>query len=79
MFISCPFAYILNSLFDMDGTLVNSLAGVTAAWEVFKRDYPDKALNVTEILSRGSYFMFRATFSAYNLVAHRNSWYPDSG
>lgn len=63
----------------MDGTLVNSLAGVTAAWEVFKRDYPDKALNVTEILSRGSYFMFRATLNAYNLVAHRNSWYPDRG
>ncbi|KAJ7284016.1 HAD-like domain-containing protein [Mycena rebaudengoi] len=27
-------------LFDMDGTLVDSTAGVTGAWDVFKRSYP---------------------------------------
>jgi len=38
-------------LFDMDGTLVDSVAGVTAAWEVFAKKYPDKDINVRDILS----------------------------
>lgn len=36
-------------LFDMDGTLVDSTAGVVGAWETFAETYP--GLNVTEILS----------------------------
>ncbi|KAK1231801.1 DL-glycerol-3-phosphatase [Marasmius sp. AFHP31] len=37
------------ALFDMDGTLVDSAAGVTGAWEVFKQKYPH--INVQDILS----------------------------
>ncbi|KAJ6490395.1 HAD-like domain-containing protein [Mycena vitilis] len=36
-------------LFDMDGTLVNSTAGVEGAWAVFKKSYPD--IDVHDILS----------------------------
>ncbi|KAJ7068483.1 HAD-like domain-containing protein [Mycena amicta] len=36
-------------LFDMDGTLVDSTAGVEGAWDVFKRSYPD--IDVADILS----------------------------
>ncbi|KAJ3576188.1 hypothetical protein NP233_g600 [Leucocoprinus birnbaumii] len=36
-------------LFDMDGTLVDSTAGVVGAWETFKESYPD--IDVSEILS----------------------------
>ncbi|TFK55441.1 HAD-like protein [Heliocybe sulcata] len=36
-------------LFDMDGTLVDSTAGVVGAWETFAEKYP--GLNVTEILN----------------------------
>jgi len=36
-------------LFDMDGTLVDSTAGVVGAWEAFAETYP--GLNVTEILN----------------------------
>ncbi|KAJ4478321.1 phosphatase [Lentinula aciculospora] len=36
-------------LFDMDGTLVNSMAGLVGAWELFKQKYPD--INVEDILS----------------------------
>ncbi|KAJ6539536.1 HAD-like domain-containing protein [Mycena capillaripes] len=36
-------------LFDMDGTLVDSKAGVEGAWDVFKISYP--SIDVTEILS----------------------------
>lgn len=39
----------LSSLFDMDGTLVNSTAGVIGAWEVFRQSYPD--IDVNYILS----------------------------
>ncbi|KAG5651377.1 hypothetical protein H0H81_008876 [Sphagnurus paluster] len=28
-------------LFDMDGTLVDSTAGVIGAWELFRKKYPD--------------------------------------
>ena len=38
-----------GSLFDMDGTLVNSTAGVVGAWEVFAQSYP--GLDVHNILS----------------------------
>ncbi|GAV99007.1 HAD-like protein [Lentinula edodes] len=37
------------ALFDMDGTLVNSTAGVVGAWELFKEKYPD--INIEDILS----------------------------
>lgn len=37
------------SLFDMDGTLVDSTAGVIGAWELFKEKYPQ--LDVTQVLS----------------------------
>lgn len=37
------------SLFDMDGTLVDSTDGVVGAWESFKEKYPD--LDVTHVLS----------------------------
>ncbi|KZT13020.1 phosphatase [Laetiporus sulphureus 93-53] len=36
-------------LFDMDGTLVDSTAGVVGAWEVFKETYPQ--IDVTQVLS----------------------------
>ncbi|KAJ3739570.1 HAD-like domain-containing protein [Lentinula detonsa] len=36
-------------LFDMDGTLVDSTAGVVGAWELFKQRYP--GINVEDILS----------------------------
>nr|GAT49052.1 predicted protein [Mycena chlorophos] len=36
-------------LFDMDGTLVDSTAGVVGAWDVFKLKYPH--IDVTDILS----------------------------
>jgi beta-phosphoglucomutase-like phosphatase (HAD superfamily) len=48
----------------MDGTLVDSVAGVTAAWELFARKYPGKDVNVEEILSCGFFLSF--TFGAYN-------------
>ncbi|KAI0306812.1 phosphatase [Multifurca ochricompacta] len=35
-------------LFDMDGTLIDSTAGVAGAWEVFAKTYPE--INVQEIL-----------------------------
>jgi hypothetical protein len=37
-----------SRLFDMDGTLVHSMAGVIGAWELFATKYP--GLNVKEIL-----------------------------
>ncbi|KAF9268156.1 HAD-like protein [Marasmius fiardii PR-910] len=37
------------ALFDMDGTLVDSAAGVAGAWEVFQEKYPH--IDVQEILS----------------------------
>ncbi|KAG6821555.1 hypothetical protein H0H93_000064 [Arthromyces matolae] len=37
------------SLFDMDGTLVDSTAGVVGAWELFKQKYP--TIDVHNILS----------------------------
>jgi len=64
-----------NSLFDMDGTLVDSVAGVTAAWEVTAKKYPGKDINVKEILS--SRFSLVTSFSAYNPVIRSNSWYQD--
>ncbi|KAJ3972560.1 HAD-like domain-containing protein [Lentinula raphanica] len=36
-------------LFDMDGTLVDSTAGVVGAWELFKQKYPE--INVEDVLS----------------------------
>lgn len=58
---------VWNSLFDMDGTLVDSVAGVTAAWEIFAEKYPDKNIDVRDILSSGFSFVERFTFGAYNL------------
>ncbi|KAK0231001.1 HAD-like domain-containing protein [Armillaria fumosa] len=37
------------ALFDMDGTLVDSTAGVEGAWEVFRQTYP--SIDIHEILS----------------------------
>ena len=61
----------------MDGTLVNSLAGVTAAWEVMAKKYLDKDINVKEILSCESFFMASFIFSAYNPMVCSNSWHSD--
>ncbi|KAK0453413.1 HAD-like domain-containing protein [Armillaria borealis] len=36
-------------LFDMDGTLVDSTAGVEGAWEVFRQTYP--SIDIHEVLS----------------------------
>ena len=36
-------------LFDMDGTLVDSSAGVVGAWELFAKSYP--GIDVQDILS----------------------------
>ena len=40
--------YLSDSLFDMDGTLVDSTEGVVGAWHTFAETYPH--LNVQEIL-----------------------------
>ncbi|OBZ77173.1 Sugar phosphatase YfbT [Grifola frondosa] len=40
---------MMNSLFDMDGTLVDSTEGVVGAWELFAETYP--GLDVHDILS----------------------------
>ena len=45
--------FLLYRLFDMDGTLVDSTAGVVGAWHTFKETYPD--LNVEEILNSRSF------------------------
>ena len=45
-----------DSLFDMDGTLVDSTAGVTAAWEAILEEYPREDLTVEEILSCEPFF-----------------------
>jgi len=37
-----------GSLFDMDGTLVDSTDGVVGAWETFQESYPD--ININKIL-----------------------------
>ncbi|KAK0498573.1 HAD-like domain-containing protein [Armillaria luteobubalina] len=37
------------ALFDMDGTLVDSTAGVEGAWEVFRQTYP--SIDIREVLS----------------------------
>lgn len=50
----------------MDGTLVDTAAGVTAAWEATVKRYPEKNLNVEEILS--CKFFPVASFGAYNPV-----------
>ncbi|KAF7967929.1 hypothetical protein HWV62_32507 [Athelia sp. TMB] len=39
----------LSKLFDMDGTLVDSSAGVVGAWELFAKSYP--GIDVQDILS----------------------------
>lgn len=36
-------------LFDMDGTLIDSTAGVIGAWNLFKKTYP--GIDVNTILS----------------------------
>lgn len=45
----------VTSLFDMDGTLVDSTAGVERAWHLFRESYPhidvDKILSSMKILS----------------------------
>lgn len=40
----------------MDGTLVDSTAGVTAAWEAILEEYPREDLTVEEILSCEPFF-----------------------
>lgn len=66
-----------DSLFDMDGTLVNSVAGVTAAWEVFAKKYPHRDIDVTYILSCGFFVTSPFTSSAYNIIVYSDSWNPD--
>ena len=39
----------MYSLFDMDGTLIDSTAGVVGAWEEFAKQYPE--IDVKDILS----------------------------
>lgn len=43
------FADVTSSLFDMDGTFVDSTAGVVGAWELFRQSYP--TIDVQDILS----------------------------
>jgi len=61
----------------MDGTLVDSVAGVSAAWEAILKEYPGKGLRVEEILSCEFFFVASFTSSAYNCVVRSISWYPD--
>jgi len=46
--IPLPMLTCCGSLFDMDGTLVDSTAGVVGAWKTFKKSYPD--IDVNQIL-----------------------------
>ena len=46
LFADSNFAY---SLFDMDGTLVDSTPGVVGAWNLFRQTYP--TIDVHHILS----------------------------
>lgn len=48
-------------LFDMDGTLVDSTAGVVGAWHTFKEKYP--ILNVEEILN--SELVYASIYGTY--------------
>lgn len=50
LFRDGSFTDLRNSLLDMDGTLVDSTAGVTAAWDATVKKYPGKGLSVEEIL-----------------------------
>jgi len=59
----------------MDGTLVDSAAGVAAAWEAIAKEYPEKGIDVKDILSCESLIV--TSFGAYNLVVFRVSWYQD--
>jgi hypothetical protein len=47
--LSYPVTHVIYSLFDMDGTLVDSTAGVVGAWELFRLSYP--SIDVHHILS----------------------------
>lgn len=50
LFRDGSFTDLWNSLLDMDGTLIDSTAGVAAAWEVTVKKYPGRGLSVEEIL-----------------------------
>lgn len=58
--LSCPYLGLIweywnddARLFDMDGTLIDSTAGVIGAWKLFKEKYP--GLDVEQILSCESF------------------------
>jgi len=60
----------------MDGTLVDSTAGVVAAWDVAVKKYPGSGLSTEEILS--CKFFFVTSPGAYNnIVVCSVSWYQD--
>ena len=59
----------------MDGTLVDSTAGVVAAWEAAVKKYPGSGLTAEEILS--CMFFFVASPDAYNVVLRSISWDQD--
>ena len=68
-------SYLWASLFDMDGTLVDSTAGVAAAWEAVVKEYPDKDLRIDDILSCGLFFSWH--LSADITVVYSISWHQD--
>ncbi|KAK0206335.1 HAD-like domain-containing protein [Desarmillaria ectypa] len=58
------------ALFDMDGTLVDSTAGVEGAWEVFRQTYP--SIDIHEVLSSA-----HGVRTVENLRAHCGVTDPD--
>ena len=61
----------------MDGTLVDSTAGVTAAWEALVKEYPGKGLNVEDILSCELFSWDLSLPAPYNHMTSSIPWHPD--
>lgn len=55
-------------LFDMDGTLLDSTAGVVGAWEKFKETYP--GIDIHKILDSAWLRAFDAARAKYGVKPH---------
>jgi phosphoglycolate phosphatase-like HAD superfamily hydrolase len=58
-----------HSLFDMDGTLVDSKAGVESAWETFAETYPN--LDVQKILHSALYIYAPSDFDTQLILLYQ--------
>ena len=64
-----PATHVAYSLFDMDGTLVDSTAGVVGAWQLFRQSYP--SIDVHYILScehRVNFYLFLFVYPGAQLL-----------